>query len=403
MKYAHAETVAVRPPRARSLRAAAGLLVLASVAWAIPAPGQCLISSGPNRVFANANWPSGFTANGASRRHRVRRGNPPLRQCELRIRGLQHLVEPGGPVEPRVGKPGDHARLLRRRPNRNRDVRPSPRTAPGWWSALTIRYDCRGSNLVFVPGTGLFQLKGDFGASKSTVVVQQLVQQAKTRYIGYALSRERLARRRRHHYPARDTTQGETSRAKQNASFAGGSGFFLADNFLFYRGLRRHNPDDRRPQPGPRRRDHLGLSASEHPALGLGTPRGRIVSAFSAAIDPTSGGNRIYIVAEFMNSSSNSTGFALMKLEGGTLTVVNTFVPSGALLGRGLVRRRLDLAPGDAATSDINVLMWGKSPVADPVRPLLDERQELDSGFSAARFRPFRRFDRRILVRRRQK
>jgi hypothetical protein len=374
MNHAHAETPAAKPPCDRSRRWAAVLLLLASAASAIPASGQCLISSGPNNVFANANWPTGFTSIGAYDAIAYAGGTRLYANVNFGFGIYDLAANPAVPSN--LGWVNLIALLGFHCGDGQTDITSSAISTDGnrLIVSLTEAASCHGNTLVFVPGSGLFQIKGDFVPPRAQVVVQQVG----GRYIGYAMPPSAIAGNLRAaditNPPGWSSTPGYPSPSKgniaseQNANFPGGTRFQLADNYLFYLSGTSVRVIDAR-NPGPAGSITTGFTRTDIPLPAWGRGAGETIGAFGAAVDPASGGSRIYLVAEFRNSSSNSTGFTLLKLEGGTPSVVGTFSPPAPYSGAGSYPGDSISLQGDALTSDINVLMWTKSKAAGATPP----------------------------------
>ncbi len=228
---------------------------------------------------------------------------------------------------------------------------------------------CHGSNLVFVPGSPFCALKGDFGGSR-----RSRVQQVGTRYIGYASRPPRAARSRRPTSRIRPagsllptpSIQGKHPQRAERGAFPedpASSWRTASSSTIAATGL---HQGDRRPEPGSSGRRSPSRSGLTHRRRHSAHRRGGAPAASrSAPSRPRSTRPR---EAPGSTSSRNSVGgrdasagFALMKLEGGTTTVVNTFVPPRPTRVRAPTREARSRCRATPSTGDINILMWARS------------------------------------------
>jgi len=304
-----------------------------------PASGQCTLSNGPT---GSSRAPPGRPASRRATpttRSRSRR-DPPLRERELRLRIYDTSVNAVAP--PNLGwvQPGHPARLpLRRRAERRGVLRGLARRQPAAVS-LSGAASCHGNTLVFVRGPASTRSRETLSAKASPRAADR---GPVHRLRAAALLVRRQSQRGGHHESARlrvDARLASPSmgniNSEQNASFPGGGRFMLADNYLFYLSGSSIRVIDAalRARPGASRRDSAPSTFRSRRGGGARARR----SALSAPQSTRPRPRRIYIAAEFRNSSSNSTGFTLLKLEGGRLR-------SSHLPPPGPIRPRL--VPGD--------------------------------------------------------
>jgi hypothetical protein len=226
-----------------------------------------------------------------------------------------------------------------------------------------------GNTLVFSPGTPLFTPGGDFGHPQAAGAV---VQRAGGRYIAYTIARA-------YNLIAADVTNlpGYTPAGSGDSpsvlnipsevtTFPTGDGtrdLTLSDPYLVYLGGGNVVIVDAS-NPGP-----PGSIMTGHPWWQLaptdfGRPLGQGLVTVGAAVDPTSAGNRIYIVGEFASAGS-STGFTLLRFDRSgssyTTTVLGTFVPPVPFSGAGsLPGLSVALLPRD---TDVVAAFWAKTSI----------------------------------------
>jgi PKD repeat protein len=348
----------------------ASAMFLGALMAAGPASGQCSISNGPNSLFQGANWPAGFSAGYTYDTIAFAGGTRLFANANFGFGIYDISVNPVAP--PNLGWISLPTLLGFHCGDGQSDVASSAVSADGnrLLISLSGAASCHGNTLVFVPGTGLYQIKGDFSPPKAQVAVQQVG----SRYIGYALPPTsfggNLSAADITNPPGWVLTPDSPSpsmgniNSEQNASFPGGGRFMLADNYLFYLSGSSIRVIDAR-NPGPAGSITTGFSSVDVPFSAWGRSAGEAIGAFGAAVDPASA-TRIYIVAEFRNSSSNSTGFTLLKLEGGSTTVVGTFLPTPPYSGPNSYPGDGVSLQADPSTGDINILMWAKSRALSP-------------------------------------